>query len=191
MFPVGKNYFIGLSADNNTKFYIDGELFINSQICMPDSTSAFNYWRVYEVYLDAGEHVIQMLGYNYYQVASMGAEIYDNTLTELVNATSVSQLNRLFTTEDFRTGTHYADVIQNSSGQYTNQGYTCPNGYTYACGQCYKFTNNCITKTPTNTPTKTLTPTRTQTPTNTSTRTQTPTVTVTSTRNSNTNCNCY
>jgi len=112
----------------------------------------------------------------------MGAEIYDNTYDELITITSVSQLNRVFTTEEFRTGgPHYFDVVQLPNGTYTNQGYTCPVGYTYACGQCYQFTNVCPSPTPTKTQTPTKTPTNTKTPTKTPTNTQTPTKTPTTT----------
>jgi len=195
----GKKYFVGLAADNDFKFYVDGELFVDTKICSSCSTSNFNYWKVYEVYLSAGSHVIQMLAFNCSTgtQATMGAEIYDNSLSELTNATSVSQLNRIFTTEDYKTGgPYYFDVVQLPNGTYTNQGYTCPAGYTYACGQCYLFTNVCpsptptSTQTPTKTPTNTMTPTKTptttttltRTPTNTMTPTKTPTTTTTLTR---------
>jgi len=202
---TGKYYFIGSSADNNLRIYVDGQIIVDTSelsfcqgcnIPLTATSLGWESWKVYQVYLSSGQHAIQVVAQNCGpKRTSLGWEIYDNTLNELIGAQNLEDLNRIFSTETYRDQSYdnqnvYFDVvISNTSGNYINKGYTCPTGYTYACGNCYKYQSvPCPTVTPTRTQTPTKTPTvtttRTQTPTVTPTRTKTPTIT-------QNNCVCF
>jgi hypothetical protein len=192
--PTSKYYYVGLSADNHYRLYLDGVLLVDTTSISPCTTNSsgectgtlsgggggnsliFNYFRVYRLFIESGTHTIQMVGQNCGELAMLGLEIYDNTIDELTGATSVNELNIVFSTEELRNayftgGTINVDVVISSqTGEYINLGYTCPEGYTYGCGNCYRFVNSCITPTPTKSLTRTPTPTISQ------TKTQTPTI---------------
>ena len=112
---TSKTYYVGIAGDNQVRFYVDGELKVELISCTSQST--FNVWRIYPITLQHGSHIIQLEGYNCGSVASFGAEIYDNTVAELAGATSIGDLNIIFTTRDM-VG-HQLDVGH----------YTCPGGY--------------------------------------------------------------
>jgi hypothetical protein len=170
---TGGQYYIGIAADNEFRLELDGvvilDTFANSGL---GELAKFRTWHVYPVTLTAGDHIIGLYGYNLLgnqtNPAGFGCEIYDNTLSELTSATSVNDLNVVFTSTSFIG--EVIPVIKNSNGDYLSNGYSCPSGYEYA--QC---NNNCwkVIYCPEPTPTPTVTVTSTPTP------TETPTVTPT------------
>lgn len=93
VFPASKTYYIGVSADNNMRLKIDGQLIVETT---DDYT--FSYWHVYPVTLGAGTHIISISGKNAGGEYALGCEIYDNTQAQLTAATSYSQLSVLYTT---------------------------------------------------------------------------------------------
>jgi hypothetical protein len=111
-------------------------------------------------------------------------EIYDNTLSQLTAATSVNNLNIVWSSS----GRTTAEIVQNNAGYYLSSGYTCnyPAVYSVCSGNCVTY-EYCyapgISPTPTRsaTPTPTASVTSTQTPTQTSTQTPTPTRTAVAT----------
>ena len=190
--PSTKTYWVGLGGDNNFRFVVDGVDFVNTYNGPYDgeyddgSNISFIYWHVYPVNLTAGNHVIELYGLNRDTdtAAIFGCEIYDNTFNELTGATSVSNLNIIFSSS----GQTSATTVQNLQGVYLEDGWSCPTGYIFdPCNYtCYREISSCITPTPTSTTTKTPTLTPTKTPTQTSTRinlSSTPTPTVTPTPN--------
>lgn len=111
-----KVYYLGIAGDNQVRFYIDGELRISLLTCA--NQSPFSKWRIYPITLSEGQHTIQMEGYNCGGPAAFGAEIYDNTVQEIEDATSLSNLDLIFST-------------RNMVGQQFDVGaYSCPTGYT-------------------------------------------------------------
>jgi hypothetical protein len=106
-----------------------------------------SYWRIFEMYLTSGEHIISMEGYNYQDEASFGAEIYSATTAQLTGMTSESQLSAvtIFTTADYRTdvvsgtsGTQLFDLVDDEAGS------KCPAGWIFApVGECYA-TGTCV-----------------------------------------------
>jgi hypothetical protein len=186
---TGGTYYIGLGADNEYRLEIDGNVILDtsSQLGTPESLDKFRKWHVYPVTLTGGQHIIGLYGYNQtnpgINPAGFGCEIYDNTLSQLINASSINDLNIVFSSTEF-----IGDIIQvvkNVNGEYLTSGYTCPTGYEYApCdGTCWKniYCPELPTPTPTVTPTPTSTPTVTPTPTATNEPTHTPTPTPTAT----------
>jgi hypothetical protein len=117
-------YSIGLASDNRTRFRIDGTEIYTSENLTGNSNKDLVYWRVFEIELTSGKHIIEMEGYNYDSEASFGAEIYQAPISQLTGMTSESELNAvtIFTTADLRTGTSLIPLGE------TN-GFSCPTGY--------------------------------------------------------------
>ena len=57
--------------NNRIRLLVDGQMIKETT---NDSTENFNYWWVYKVNLTAGDHVINMEGWNSGQIASFGTE---------------------------------------------------------------------------------------------------------------------
>lgn len=140
--PESKTYYIGLAADNYLRFSIDGFTLVdstNNTEWTPSNQYSFKYWHVYPVYLTEGYHVIEMYGKNQNLAAGFGCEIYNNTATELINATQLSDLDVLFSSATFFNGSF--TVVQNNDYEYLDEGYQCPDGWVYdSCsGVCYNI----------------------------------------------------
>lgn len=130
--PTSGTYSVGLAADNLTRFKINGELFYT----VTGSTStAFQYWSIFEITLSAGTNVIEMEGYNDNSNASFAAEIYQADINTLAAMTGTTQLSgvTIFTTRDFRYETNGNIPIEFDLGE--TSGYSCPTGY---------FLNTCV-----------------------------------------------
>ena len=186
---------MGIGADNEYRLVLDGQEILNTYTpTTSGSTSSFRYWNVYPVQMDAGNHTLEIYGMNDPGAGlnphGFGMEVYDNTLSQLTAATSVNNLNIVWSTS----GRTTAEIVQNNAGYYLSSGYTCnyPAVYSVCSGNCVTY-EYCyapgITPTPTHSATPTPTPpvtltntsTPTQTPTNTATQTPTQTITQTQT----------
>jgi len=140
--PVGKTYYIGLAADNFSRFTVNGELIVDFSAV---TGANFKFWTVFPVYLNSGKNIIELYGRNDASLSSFGAEIYDPidyaTLTG-ATSTASTQANTIFSTADY-------------IGQYwelgSSVGYTCPPGYSLdTCSgyTCTKIVTSGITGTP-------------------------------------------
>ena len=112
--PTTQTYYIGMGSDNRFRFKVDGVMLRQD---LTDNQENFKIWHIYPIVLTQGQHIIEMEGYNSGSSASFGAEIYNNTASEISLATNLNQLNIIFTTatlvgQNFETGV-----------------YTCPPGY--------------------------------------------------------------
>lgn len=121
-----QTYYIGFGCDNYGILRIDGNTIIEQDPAALDVQygiigAPFHVWHIYPVELTAGQHIIEMIGHNVAPPAAMGAEIYDNTIAEILAATSYSDLTIIFSTKDY-VG---EDVQLGTDGV----GYTCPVGY--------------------------------------------------------------
>jgi hypothetical protein len=188
---TSKTYYVGIGADNEYRLVLDGQEILNTYTpTTSGSTNSFRYWNVYPVTLSSGDHTLELYGMNDPGAGlnphAFGMEVYNNTLSQLTGATSVGNLNILWSSS----GRTPATIVQDVSGYYLSSGYTCsyPAVYSECGGNCITY-EYCyapgITPTPTHTatptPTATVTPTKTQTPTTTTTLTATPTQTQTPT----------
>ena len=184
---TSKIYYIGIAADNEYRLVLDGQEILNTYTpTTSGNTNSFRYWNVYPVALSSGDHTLELYGMNDPGAGlnphAFGMEVYNNTLSQLTGATSLSNLNILWSSS----GRTPATVVQDVSGYYLSSGYTCnyPAVYSICNGNCVTY-EYCyapgITPTPTHTatpsPTPPVTPTKTPTPTQTQTTTNTPTVT--------------
>lgn len=140
-------YYVGLAADNDARFKIDGILYVNLSGSVFDN---FKKWSVFPFYLESGLHIIEMEGKNTGSVSSFGAEIYNPfTYSGLTAATSSVETGVIFSTLEYRgTGKRW-DLGENFE-------YSCPAGYAlntcssaYTCTQIFNTpitasTGNCL-----------------------------------------------
>ena len=180
-------YYVGIGADNEYRLVLDGVEILNTLNGTMPELEKFNWWHVYPVTIPSGNHTLELYGLDYGIIAGFGMEIYDNTLAELTGATTLDDINIIFSSSGYTV----ADLVQTTGGTYLSSGYTCPSGYVYSTcsGSCIEYEYCNTVPTPTPTATETPTPTQTQTPTPsvtlgltpTATETQTPTPTQTPT----------
>ena len=170
-------YYVGIGADNEYRLVLDGVEILNTLYGSMPQLEKFNWWHVYPVTIPSGNHTLELYGLDYGVIAGFGMEIYDNTLAELTGATTLGDLNIIFSSSGYTV----ADLVQTTGGTYLSSGYTCPSGYVYSTcsGSCIEYEYCNTVPTPTPTATETPTPTATETPTPTATETQTPTPSVT------------
>ena len=117
-----------------------GELLFTSNAINFNDNADLTVWKVFEIELTSGEHIIAMEGKNDDDEAGFGAEIYDATAAQLSVMTSTVQLDPviLFSTKDYR-----SDVVPGTFlfefGEVGGSpiGYSCPSGYSYSNGGCY------------------------------------------------------
>ena len=107
-----KTYYLGISADNKFRVSIDGELIVSadpSGWTSPNISTPFNGWLIYPITLAAGTRSILIEGLNEGSDGAFGAELYNNTAASLAAATSINDLDILFTTRE-RIGTFFNDL---------------------------------------------------------------------------------
>lgn len=150
-FPTTKTFYVAIAGDNAGEITVDGVVIITQDpTAMATSIGtqlplfagqgiavAFKFWHVYPVTVAAGTHYIGIQGINFGGAAGFGAEIYDNTETDLQNAqlnpayvanpgiyplasNPYSNLNLLFSTRSARGGTFTSGI---------NNAYSCPVNY--------------------------------------------------------------
>jgi hypothetical protein len=165
-----KTYYVGIAGDEYFAFRHNCSLIVSATTFGNDS---YRRWYIYPLFMYQGQNIVEILGYNTNGRAGFGCEIYNNTASEILNATTINDLNIIYTTAS-EPG-DVMDVDLGNNFQYpasASYGYTCSSGFCYnSCDGCcstFQIVNlPCITKTPTPTITKTptLTPTNTLTPT--------------------------
>ena len=96
--PLTQTYYIGLAADNSFRLIIDGVTII--QTYLGSIYTNFQHFHIYPIMLTTGVHTIVVEGWNDGGQACFGCEIYNNTMGELIAATSYDTLNVLFTTRE-------------------------------------------------------------------------------------------
>ena len=148
----GQTFYVGMGGDNAVSLRLNGNVVIEQKF-LPPSVNNFKYWHVYPVELYSGENVLEFLGLNVGSVAGFGFEIYDNIYEELVSATTINDLNVIFSTKN-KTGTTF-DLVYSSSYVPSTSGYTCESGSTYTyqpcSGRCVTFSSVTINQCSNNT----------------------------------------
>jgi hypothetical protein len=114
----GGTYYIAIGADNQCRFRINGELFVE----LTNITAThFRVWHVFPYDFVAGKHIIEMEGRNAGSDSSFGAEIYfPSDLATLTGATTTGQTGLIFST---------AEKIGDVFDLGTTIGYSCPSGW--------------------------------------------------------------
>jgi uncharacterized protein (TIGR02145 family) len=131
-FTEDKTYYIGLAADNYSRFYINHELIVDFST-QPDYNHS--YWYVFPYDFKYGKYIIEMEGRNLDNTSSFGFEIYDPidfaTLTGATDSGSTGA-NVIWSTKEKRG--EYFDFGPNLGWSCTTEGYvldTC--GETPVC----------------------------------------------------------
>jgi hypothetical protein len=140
----GGTYYVGLAADNNAEFYLNGDLLVRFSGSVADN---FKKWSVFPLELKSGKNIIEMYGIN--DISSNGAfaaEVYApidyQTLTG-ATSTGITGTSTIFSTAEF---------IGQQWQIGTSVGYSCPAGYSldtcstaFTCTQILRtgYTVNC------------------------------------------------
>ncbi|WP_316800441.1 hypothetical protein [Pedobacter frigidisoli] len=126
-----KTYYIGFSGDDDIRITIDGSVISTDR-------QSLEYWTMRPLNIPAGQHTIEIEGYNTNRAnnsdaenpGSFGVEIYNNTANELVAANSAANLNIIFTTHDLvgrnDLQSFRSDVYGNRVWHFTNDSYYNP-----------------------------------------------------------------
>ena len=130
-------YYIGIAADNEYKLILDGVEILNTYSGITGQVENFRWWNVYPINISYGVHTLELFGLDEGDPAGFGMEIYNNTLQELTAATSLNDINIIFSSS----GYSIADVVQTVGNVPLTSGYTCPSGYVYSScdGNCTKY----------------------------------------------------
>jgi len=123
-----KLYYIGLGGNDGVTFKINKTTIIQQNIGTAYSEN-FRYWHIYPIILNRGENVIQVMGIDTSDGGGFGMEIYDNEVSELRTASTINDLNIIFSTIN-KTGQTF-DVVYSSGFTPSTSGYTCESGDTY------------------------------------------------------------
>lgn len=148
---VEKTYYVGIGCDNYGFIKLNGTNLITQNISAlrsmlgsADDRVPFLYWYIYPIILKVGLNILEVGGHNNpgTAAAAVGVEIYDNTMNDILNATSDANLNILFRSKS-KVGTN-CWYEYSPSGTH---GYTCPSGYaldtcdgTPDCVKRYEYT---------------------------------------------------
>lgn len=131
--PVTGTYYVGIGSDNFASIFLDSINVLNMNAAAMGVylsahgyagvgvESTFRFWHIYPIVIPAGTHVLELIGNNVTSVASLGAEVYENTSADLIAATSYGALNLIFSTKNY-----IGLPIQEGN---MNIGYSCPVGY--------------------------------------------------------------
>ena len=133
--PATKIYYLGYSCDDSVHVYIDNVLRLKEGTT-DDNFNAFEYWTVDPVSLTQGSHTIRIEAYNHARYASAGVEIYNNTVSDLLNADDCGDgINTIFTTANFLYQPNVQTFYQDENGTYRYH-YIDKNGteYPISCG---------------------------------------------------------
>jgi len=131
----GKTYYIGIAGDNDYKLTLDGNIILDTKLTSLTNGSFF-YWHIYPVTISGGTSILGLFGLNRTMpnlpnLAAFGCEIYDNTLSEIISATNIGDLNILFKSVDLSSHP-IATIVQYQDGTYLSNGYRCLSGGTYS-----------------------------------------------------------
>jgi hypothetical protein len=116
--PTSGTYYLGAGGDNICTVAIDGTTVTPLVLSSAGNGDNYVVWCFIPITLTAGQHTITITGANGGTYASMGAEIYNNTLAQIEAASSYSDLNLIFSTKDL-----IGEPLSNTQ-------YACPAGYT-------------------------------------------------------------
>ena len=122
-----KTYYVGAGADNHFRLVLDGTVVLDTY-SQGNTGETFKWWNIYPIFIPEGDHVLEIYGLNLNGPAGFGAQIYDNTIQQLVDATQLSDINMIWNSGTYTTAT----IVQDLAGNYLSSGYTCPGDSVYS-----------------------------------------------------------
>jgi hypothetical protein len=118
---TGGTYYLGIGADNYAQFSLNGTLIVD--FSSSTAGTSYYFWSVFEIQLNAGVNIIEMIGKNAGGFTAFAAEIYEPTsFATLTGATSsgITGANVIFST---------IQKIGMNFDLGTTMGYTCPTNF--------------------------------------------------------------
>jgi len=115
-------YNIGIAADNQVRFSLNGELKVDLSNAPANDNHIRKRWHVFPITLTSGLNLIEMEGYNISSAASFGVEIYSASTETLTGLTTSAQLSGYTV---FSTRANIGEILDLG----TTNGYSCPVGY--------------------------------------------------------------
>ena len=83
--PVTKTYYVGVSGNNSVKIELNGNVIVDQSLAI-DQTRNYKYWNIYPITLIANQpNNLKVCGTNLSGTGGFAYELYDNTLTEIIN----------------------------------------------------------------------------------------------------------
>ncbi|MBW8682704.1 PA14 domain-containing protein [Chitinophaga rhizophila] len=132
--PESKVYYMGMAVDNQMRVFIDGKLTRELMMTHSVDVTPFTSWRVYPVYLTAGQHVLTIEAMDKGGDYSVALELYDNSVYDMLRAVRLSDLKILFTTANLRNQTQVDTYLKDDvSGQIIKRRYSCASGPIDVC----------------------------------------------------------
>ncbi|QDG54807.1 hypothetical protein FIV42_29890 [Persicimonas caeni] len=126
--PADGDYLVGMGADNQIRFSVDGSLIFSKT---GSAMENFRRWWMTPISLTAGTHVIELEGRNNGSDASFGAEIYGPFPAGSLNSDAAMMAADVENNIIFSTG----DLIGQEFQTGQNSGWSCPDGYAVSmCG---------------------------------------------------------
>lgn len=131
--PAAGTYYVGVGSDNYATIKVNGNIILQQDPTALGAylashgylgvgvESTFRFWCIYPISLPVGESILEIVAHNVSLVAALGAEVYNNTPSQIQAATNYSGLNLIFSTKDY-----IGMPVQLGSAGI---GYSCPAGY--------------------------------------------------------------
>jgi hypothetical protein len=83
--PVTKTYYIGVAGNNSVKVELNGNVILDQSLAI-DQTRNYKYWNIYPITLVANQpNNLKVCGTNLAGNGGFAYEVYDNTLSEIIN----------------------------------------------------------------------------------------------------------
>ena len=139
--PTDGQYLIALAGDNGIRFSLDGvQLVENPWDGTITANNNFNYWWVWPLDLTAGEHVINLEGYDDGGDAAFGCEIIGPYPSGTFTTNTDFNIFTGTTGKDSYTANTIFSSLDEIGNTFDTQSNTCPSGYTYdvCADQCIK-----------------------------------------------------
>lgn len=128
---AGKILYVGMGAMDQFQIIVNGATIVSTPTTASDN---YLWWHIYPIKLMHGNNIIYLMGKNTsgsgLATPAFGAEIYDNTQSQLVSATSDLDLNIVYST---------TNEFCNPFLLGTTVGNICNPGYYYS-----RTTNTCV-----------------------------------------------
>ncbi|QHS63896.1 hypothetical protein [Chitinophaga agri] len=128
-----RTYYIGMAVDNEMRVLLDHQPVKELLQVDGNDVNPFITWKVYPIYLAAGQHILTIEATDKGGDYGVAVEIYGGTLSQLLRATSSADAKTIFSTENLRNNNNVDTYLKDMSGQVVKRRYSCPSGDVDIC----------------------------------------------------------
>lgn len=128
-----RTYYIGMAVDNELKVLLDHKPVRELLQVSYDDVNPFITWKVYPIYLEAGQHILTIEAIDKDGDYGAAVEIYGSTMSQLLKAKSSADVQTIFSTLNLRNNANIDTYLKNASGEITQRRYSCPTGDVDIC----------------------------------------------------------